>query len=269
MTIIEKSKIGKKSPETCEDGIVVTNHYIAVVDGSTSKSRQQFHPTMSNGQYCMRQVCQYIESMPADLTAEKFCRLITSYIRFLYSQYDVDMELLTEIPTERMAASAVIYSVGRKEIWMVGDCQCLVDGVLYENPKPYEEPIADMRSAFIRLALLNGSAAEEFQNVDKGRQFVLPVLIGNCKHQNKTFAVIDGFPIPMQHVKVIPVGQAKEIVLASDGYPYLKESLADSEQALARLIEKDPLLIHEFRATKGVMKGNLSFDDRTYIRFSI
>ena len=166
MTIIEKSKIGKKSPETCEDGIVVTDHYIAVVDGSTSKSRQQFHPTMSNGQYCMRQVCQYIESMPADLTAEKFCRLITSYIRFLYSQYDVDMELLTEIPTERMAASAVIYSVGRKEIWMVGDCQCLVDGVLYENPKPYEEPIADMRSAFIRLALLNGSAAEEFQNVD-------------------------------------------------------------------------------------------------------
>ena len=217
----------------------------------------------------MRLVSQYIESMPADMSAEKFCRLITAYIRFVYDQLDDDINDLEKIPTERMAASAVIYSVHRKEIWMVGDCQCMIDGLLYENPKPYESPIADMRSGFIRLALLNGATASDFQIEDDGRKFILPILISNCKNQNKTFAVIDGFPIPFEHVRVINAEHAKEIVLASDGYPVLKGNLVESEKALAKMIANDPLCIHEFKATKGVMKGYDSFDDRTYIRFSV
>ena len=38
MKIIESSIIGKKSPEACEDGMVVTDDFIAVIDGSTSKT---------------------------------------------------------------------------------------------------------------------------------------------------------------------------------------------------------------------------------------
>ena len=38
MDIIESSIIGKKSPEACEDGMVVTDDFIAVIDGSTSKT---------------------------------------------------------------------------------------------------------------------------------------------------------------------------------------------------------------------------------------
>ena len=34
MKIIESSIIGKKSPEACEDGMVVTDDFIAVIDGS-------------------------------------------------------------------------------------------------------------------------------------------------------------------------------------------------------------------------------------------
>lgn len=33
MKIIESSIIGKKSPEACEDGMVVTDDFIAVIDG--------------------------------------------------------------------------------------------------------------------------------------------------------------------------------------------------------------------------------------------
>ena len=39
MKIIESSIIGKKSQEACEDGMVVTDDFIAVIDGSTSKKR--------------------------------------------------------------------------------------------------------------------------------------------------------------------------------------------------------------------------------------
>ena len=41
MIIIEQSIIGKKCQEVCEDGLVVTDDFIAVIDGSTSKTPKQ------------------------------------------------------------------------------------------------------------------------------------------------------------------------------------------------------------------------------------
>ena len=84
-----------------------------------------------------------------------------------------------------------------------------------------------------------------------------------------TFSVIDGFPIALDKVRVINVSGAKEIVLATDGYPFLYPTLSKSEQALTRQLSEDPLCIGHFKATKGLMRGNQSFDDRTYIRFRL
>ena len=53
MKIIEQQIVGKHTMNDCEDGIVVTPHFIAVVDGSTSKTPHRFHPDMKNGRYCM------------------------------------------------------------------------------------------------------------------------------------------------------------------------------------------------------------------------
>ena len=53
MKIIESSIIGKKSPEACEDGMVVTDDFIAVIDGSTSKTPKHLNPDMKNGRYAM------------------------------------------------------------------------------------------------------------------------------------------------------------------------------------------------------------------------
>ena len=38
---------------------------------------------------------------------------------------------------------------------------------------------------------------------------------------------------------------------------------------LIDLLNKDSYLINEFTSTKGVDKDNLSFDDRTYIKFIV
>ena len=53
MKIIESSIIGKKSQEACEDGMVVTDDFIAVIDGSTSKTPKHLNPDMKNGRYAM------------------------------------------------------------------------------------------------------------------------------------------------------------------------------------------------------------------------
>lgn len=288
MKIIESCIIGKKSPEACEDGMVVTDDFIAVIDGSTSKTPKHLNPDMKNGRYAMMLISEYIrEELKADASVDDFCQGVTAYIyNKVYEKLGVE-ERLKEHPEERLTASAILYSRTRNEVWMVGDCQAIIDGKLYENGKPYEQEIARKRVELIEQGL---SPAE-------ARKQIVPLLIkAMLSGQNQTYTVIDGFPIYREGVKVVSVSDSSsvqdsvpasdsvpcsdsasasdtipssssEIVLASDGYPFLKPTLAASEATLAEQIANDPQNIHSFIATKGIVEGNKSFDDRTYIRF--
>ena len=294
MKIIESSIIGKKSPEACEDGMVVTDDFIAVIDGSTSKTPKHLNPDMKNGRYAMMLISEYIrEELKADASVDEFCQGVTAYIyNKVYEKLGVE-ERLKEHPEERLTASAILYSRTRNEVWMVGDCQAIIDGKLYENGKPYEEKIARKRVELIAQGLSPAEARKQIE----------PLLIeAMLSGQNQTYTVIDGFPIYREGVKVVSVSDfcsvqnsvsssdscsvqdtvscsdsvsasdtipssSSEIVLASDGYPFLKSTLAASEAALAEQIANDPQNIHSFIATKGIVEGNKSFDDRTYIRF--
>ena len=294
MKIIESSIIGKKSPEACEDGMVVTDDFIAVIDGSTSKTPKHLNPDMKNGRYAMMLISEYIqEELKADASVDDFCQGVTAYIyNKVYEKLGVE-ERLKEHPEERLTASAILYSRTRNEVWMVGDCQAIIDGKLYENGKPYEEKIARKRVELIEQGLSPAEARKQIE----------PLLIkAMLSGQNQTYTVIDGFPVYREGVKVVSVSDSSsvqdsvsssdscsvqdpvscsgsasasdtipssssEIVLASDGYPFLKPTLAASEAALAEQIANDPQNIHSFIATKGIVEGNKSFDDRTYIRF--
>ena len=288
MKIIESSIIGKKSPEACEDGMVITDDFIAVIDGSTSKTPKHLNPDMKNGRYAMMLISEYIrEELKADASVDDFCQGVTAYIyNKVYEKLGVE-ERLKEHPEERLTASAILYSRTRNEVWMVGDCQAIIDGKLYENGKPYEEKIARKRVELIEQGLSPAGARKQIE----------PLLIeAMLSGQNKNYTVIDGFPIYREGVKVVSVSDScsaqdsvsasesasasefvpasgsisassSEIVLASDGYPFLKPTLAASEAALAEQIANDPQNIRSFIATKGIVEGNKSFDDRTYIRF--
>ena len=294
MKIIESSIIGKKSPEACEDGMVVTDDFIAVIDGSTSKTPKHLNPDMKNGRYAMMLISEYIrEELKADASVDDFCQGVTAFIyNKVYEKLGVE-ELLKEHPEERLTASAILYSRTRNEVWMVGDCQAIIDGKLYENGKPYEEKIARKRVELIEQGFSPAEARKQIE----------PLLIkAMLSGQNQTYTVIDGFPIYREGVKVVSVSDSSsvqdsvspsdscsvqdpvscsgsasasdtipssssEIVLASDGYPFLEPTLAASEAALAEQIANDPQNIRSFIATKGIVEGNKSFDDRTYIRF--
>lgn len=287
MKIIESSIIGKKSQEACEDGMVVTDDFIAVIDGSTSKTPKHLNPDMKNGRYAMMLISEYIrEELKADASVDDFCQGVTAYIyNKVYEKLGVE-ERLKEHPEERLTASAILYSRIRNEVWMVGDCQAIIDGKLYENGKPYEQEIARKRVELIEQGLSPAEARKQIE----------PLLIeAMLSGQNQTYTVIDGFPIYREGVKVVSVSDScsvqdsvpasdsvpcsdsvsasgtisvssSEIVLASDGYPFLEPTLAASEAALAEQIANDPQNIHSFIATKGIVEGNKSFDDRTYIR---
>ena len=225
---------------------------------------------MSNGRFCMELVRQYIAQMPADIDVNGFCSGITRLIGSEYEACGTDLNRLKKNPTERMTASAIIYSASRKEVWLVGDCQCIVGGTYYDNPKPLESVLANKRSAYLVKALNNGLSVSDIQEKDPGRAFILEELIDSCRLQNVAYAVIDGFDIPSDKVKVVDASCCMgDIILASDGYPFLKKTLKESEEALSEQLNRDPLCISGFKATKGLMKGNKSFDDRCYVRFTV
>lgn len=266
--IIEKSVIGKRNEAECEDGIIVNDNFVAVIDGSTSKTPNRVNDAMSNGKYCTELVKQYISNMPEYTDLPSFCEGITQYIHSTYKAFNIDIKRLECHPEERLTASAAIYSRHFRQIWLVGDCQCIADGLYHDNSKPQEKVWADKRSSFLLQAMKQGLTVEEVQSNDPGRKHILQDLTESCKRQNIDYAVIDGFSIPFEKVKVTEVANSNEsIILASDGYPFLKSTLAESESALEALLRDDPLCIHDFKATKGLVKGNKSFDDRSYIRF--
>lgn len=270
MKIIERKIQGKLDNDRCEDGIAATDYFIAVADGGTSKTNLKINPLITNGKLCMMLVCQFVKNMSKDIAMENFCQGVSDVITSEYIKSSVDINRLFETPTDRITASVVVYSDLRREIWMVGDCQCMVDGILYENPKPYEKEIAKNRATILRKAIENGESIENLRKDDIGRKSILSRLKAVCKGQNVIYPVVDGFPIPTSKVKVIHISEGNhEIVLASDGYPGLKPTLKESEEALKTLLEKDPLCIRQNVATKGLAIGQQSFDDRAYVRFTV
>ena len=265
MEIIEQIVVGKDPKRKSEDGIVITKDYIAVIDGSTSKTDRRYSLFRSNGRYCMQLVERYIRKAKGNLSCQQFCNGVTRAIAQHYKK--ADWSRLAAHPEERLTASAIVYSRLNREIWMIGDCQCMVGSQYYDNPKPYEQELAERRAAIIKQSEL---PEESFLVHDTAREAIIPRMLETMQQQNKTYAVIDGFPIPPQCVRVITLDfQPWEVVLASDGYPFLEATLAASEERLAWQRENDPLNIGVFKATKAFVAGNNSFDDRAYIRFRV
>ena len=280
MNIIEQNLIAKCPKKASEDGIVITDDFIAVIDGSTSKTKRRHNRRMSNGRYAMKLISSYIRRMPKETTCHQFCLGATRVIRERYTSLwsrlregssEQILQRLFDHPEERLCASVIIFSRLRREVWLVGDCHCLLNGEYCDNPKPYEQELAEMRAQRVRELLAEGvKPSDLLQQSDPAREVMIPHMLEVMHNQNVTYAVVDGFPIPESKVPVIALGfEPFEIVLASDGYPFLCPTLEASEQRLQQQRDTDPLNIGSFKATKAFVKGNNSFDDRSYIRFTV
>ena len=294
MQIIEQTLVAKNPKAKSEDGIVVTADFIAVIDGSTSKSQYRHSLLRSNGRYAMQLVSRYIRRMPKTTTCPQFLSGVTAYVRKHYRKSMLSR--LAEHPEDRLTCSVVVFSRVCRELWMVGDCQALIipdgqatgadgkgtaDGgqtsdtklqmTWLDNPKPAEAELAAMRAAEVRRQLAEGKTVDDLLRNDTARPTIIPRMLETMRQQNITYSVVDGFPIAAQHVRTIALDfRPWQVVLASDGYPFLCPTLADSERRLRQQREEDPLNIGPaFQATKAFHPDYNSFDDRSYIRFCV
>ena len=153
-------------------------------------------------------------------------------------------------------------------MWSFGDCSVKINDKVYKHTRAGDKLLSDLRAFYTELySLKNADVAEG----DPGRAAILPWLKEFPCLANKDgefgYDVINGGDICTDHIVIYPVKPGDRIILASDGYPELFDTLEETERYLFQMIAKDPLCIHELRGTKGVRQGNQSFDDRSYISF--
>lgn len=263
-------KGGRYSPEqNCEDGIVVTDSHVAVIDGSTDPFGQG-HGTTTPGRQAMIAIRRAVSRLPAQATAREMVDLATAHVR--------------ESSDGLRGAAAVIgvYSAARRELWQVGDV-CYWWRGLSQTPvaKPVDVAAARFRAAILATRLADGETVNALRTDDVGRSAILPLLHRQKRLRNSEpgrvslidewrYGAVDGEWIPDSYVRVVAVpATVDEIVLHTDGYPRSWPALHDAERDLRERLDEDPLCIGDLCGTKGVRPGNDSFDDRAYVRLRI
>jgi hypothetical protein len=175
---------------------------------------------------------------------------------------------------EKPSCSLAIYSHARREVWRVGDVGILLDGEARMASKRIDEAASQARAAMIAALLAAGETVQSLKADDKGRAFILPLLQRQHLFANRAgdgfgYGVMNGDDIPAEYIEIHTAQHVREIVLASDGYPHLRPTLAQSEDELQHILREDPLLYKLYPSTKGLLAGQVSFDDRSYLRFAV
>lgn len=270
MKQVEQFICGKKNdPAICEDMIVVTENFLAVIDGSTGKACPEIGGKPA-GRFAAETIAQALGGLPADIHGKDALRLLSDILRAATAAH---MAVTDKI--EKPACVLAVYSAGRREIWRVGDIGILLDGTPHMAPKGLDDVTSRARALMIETLLSHGVTVEELQADDKGRAYILPLLSQQHVFANRAddcifgYGVMNGDPIPEKYIDVISTAGAHEVVLASDGYPVLRATHAETERCLQDILGNDPLLYKTHASTKGVQAGQVSFDDRSYLRFTV
>lgn len=274
LKVIEQNTIGKyTTTPSNEDAVVVTPYYAAVIDGATPKTSFRYPNGETPGARAARLLVSAIEQLPQQADAFSAIAQLSATLH----QEDVTA-------ANRPTASIVIYSNYRREIWMVGDCQYALLSSQSEkrfrtfgNPKRIDAILSRWRGDIIR-SLLSRSVCQQEDIVihDPGRDIIQPFITRQVRFQNLAeehplaYGALDGEKVPQRFILCQPVeSEVEQIILASDGYPKLFGTLQETEDELQRLLSIDPLCIGPLAGTKGVKPGNISYDDRTYLRLNL
>ena len=251
-----------------EDWIVTASGFFAVIDGCSNHSGKTFN-SHTPGYIAAKLVAEAIDSFPFDIDAKSAIDMCNQAIFDWYKKNDL-VDQMKAHPEMRPSCYVAIYSDYRKEVWVLGDCQALIGEETITTEKNVDKLHSLLRSFLIRSFQMKGFGNED---IFLGDDLTRIISDNQPLFQNTTddlfgYSAIDGFYLEKNNLKIRKVDEnVSEIVLSSDGYPKLFNSLALSEEWLKRVLSSDPLCYKENLSVKGVKPGFVSYDDRSYLRF--
>ncbi len=252
--VIEALSIAKSGEDGLnEDAYVITDQVVAVFDGATDKSGAN---APAPGRRMAQALRRAAGEWDADTQAAELLGCLNAVAR------DVG---------EGEAVGALLHAPSRT-LLRVGDVSVGIDGVVDVPTKLLDAELSRERAELLIAALDRGASVDELRENDLGRAAIVDRLREQSRwcndptHRYGYAAFCGAKPVPDAMTEWFDVADAEEIVLASDGYVCPQSTLEASEKLLAELVAHDPLRIEPPPGTKGVMPGNVSFDDRTYVR---
>jgi hypothetical protein len=165
----------------------------------------------------------------------------------------------------------------RNELWFLGDCSAKVNNTVYCYNKEIDNLTTNLRIFTIETAIKDvRTTYDECLKYDIGRDAIIPLLNKQQLYQNNNDGTIFSYSIMYGHktlerdihIVKIPT-DTKSIILTSDGYPVIENTLQKTEDALPRILEEDPLMIGKYATTKGLTDNKVSYDDRSYLRYDV
>lgn len=269
MKVIETHMQGKIDLKQCEDAYVVSDDFIAVIDGVTSKSDFTYQEKTTG-----KIAAEIVKDVLLNMSRQAEIDYILESVNRRFVEFYQTVNFPYNKKEKGLQAVCVIYSDYFRTIWMIGDCQVLVDGVLHAATKKSDDILSQMRSLILHI--LKEDPQKDWKEAQReARSIIEPWILKSNQFANTHkdvfgYAMINGEQIPKTLIQNIVLDENQhEIVLASDGYPKVKNTLKESEEYLAGILEKDPACYCIYPSTKGVLEKQTSFDDRTYIRFLI
>lgn len=262
---------GKRHDQSdCEDIAVDTHHFGAVIDGATAKYPLTLEGR-SPGRVIANVVAKSVQLLDPEIDFESCLKFINGRVRSdctLMRMSDLKQDK-KDLPT----AAVVILSKLRQEIWVLGEGLVRLDGKNRKFSKKIDAVNAAFRSLINQISIINGQSVSELLENDLGRNAIIESLRAQALFQNNpssgefAYGAIDGSDDAIGFGETIDASEARNITIATDGYPTLRDTLEESESELTRLIHEDPLMIFGHKDTKGIQKSYSSYDDRAYIQF--
>lgn len=259
-----------------EDRLVRTDAFAAIIDGSSPKTSSPA-PLYTGGT-----VAATIESALHDVSVNSTATEAVTILQSAVRRTRLSLQHDDVIPTDELpAATFIIYSMARREVWRVGDTSFAFygpSGLVSDHSMTRTEidrVAASTRATYLRCLIAGGAQVNDLRAADPGRVLILPLLRAAHHFRNRTddrlgYGALDGMTDCTPFIEVIGVPRdAAELVMTSDGYLRPDPSLDAAEARLRARIARDPLFVDDPPETKGVVEGEASFDDRTYLRMSI
>ncbi|MBS1166943.1 MAG: hypothetical protein H6R00_2968 [Proteobacteria bacterium] len=257
---------GKDSEMKKEDRLIVTEDFAAVIDGATSSGPIGDRP---GGIVAAEAVEQTVKDLPPDASVRDFVDRATASIATAIGNWP-DPTIM------RPSAVAAVWSRARGEVWRVGDCHVRIDGRDYPGGKEIDRVGYEFRCAVIRARLRLGlTSLEAERRVSTMEQPFRPLVLAQHAFLNLdsddplAYGALAGTFVPDRFVEVFSATDAREIVLASDGFLAPAATLADGLAEITRIRENDPLMVELVMGSRPFMPGRDYFDDTTYLRIAV
>jgi len=290
--IIEKYLMSKSgNPNGGEDRLILGHNFYGVVDGATDKSGNNWgtkEKIKKGGEIVAEIIKSTLEEKDITLNPDELVNISNLRIKDAAKKAGIDLSNVNNLAN----ASFAVYIPEKNLIYHIGDCNFVFvreNGKLKEhyNEIAVDKLSSELRSMFI-MNCLNNKINPFVNNVDLGREYILPVLKKQKELENRQFRKdyngkeewILGIPYEAMVYKTINslateldvtsvLRDTKEIIFASDGFKVIKPTLKETSELLEKQLKDDPHCIRTLKSTKGLRPGNISYDDMAYLRLKI